>query len=125
MAELQASIFVYEGEAKGTRASRTDTTMDMAFRPGEALVYRWGHVEPIKYHGVETPKFPDAICNGLWEYQPDLTGDVWRAGAESVENVRATADGLAAEAGQTAPSCGGCAPRTRSSEADTKSRGMA
>jgi len=100
--ERQASIFVYEGEAHGSRTSRTDTTMDMTLRPGEALVYRWGHVEPTKYHGSEKPKFPDAICNGLWEYAPDLSTDLWRRGAESVENVRATAEGLAAEPGQTA-----------------------
>jgi hypothetical protein len=99
--ERQASIFVYEGEAKGTRTSRTDTTMNMTLRPGEALVYRWGHVDPIKYHGSDKPKFPDAICNGLWEYTPDLSTDVWRKGAETIENVRATADGLAAEEGKT------------------------
>lgn len=98
--EKQASIFVYEGEAKGSRASRTDTTMDMALRPGEALVYRWGHTEPIKYHGSDKPKFPDIICNGLWEYTPDLSTDLWRQGAETVENIRAMADGLASEPDQ-------------------------
>ena len=97
--EKQASIFVYEGEAKGSRNSRTDTTMDMTLRPGEALVYRWGHAEPIKYHGTNEPKFPNAICNGLWEYRPDLSGDLWRRGAETVENVRTTPEGLAAEPG--------------------------
>ncbi|NLW49480.1 MAG: fibronectin type III domain-containing protein [Candidatus Brocadiaceae bacterium] len=97
--ESQASIFVYEGEAKGTRNSRRDTTMDMTLRPGEALTYRWGHTEPIKYHGVSTPRFPTAIQNGLWEYRPDLFGDVWRSGARTVERIRNTADGLAAEPG--------------------------
>jgi len=99
--EKQASIFVYEGEAKGTRNCRMDTTMDMTLRPGEALVYRWGHTEPIKYHGTQKPKFPDAICNSLWEYRPDFSNEVWRKGAETVENIRTTADGLAAEPGQT------------------------
>ncbi len=100
-AEMQASIFVYEGEAKGTRNCRMDTTMDMTLRPGEALVYRWGHVEPVKYHGPDKPRFPHAICNSLWEYRPDLSKDLWRKGAETAENIRTTADGLAAEAGQT------------------------
>ncbi len=62
--EKQASIFVYEGEAKGSRRSRTDTTMDMTLRPGEAHIYRWGHAEPIKYHGTNKPKFPVAIWTG-------------------------------------------------------------
>ena len=100
--EQQASIFVYEGEAHGERTSRTDTTMSMTLRPGEALAYRWGHVEPVKYHGSDKPRFPEAICNGLWEYRPDLAADLWRKGAEVVENVRATPDGLAAGPGQTA-----------------------
>ncbi len=100
--ELQASIFVYEGEAHGERTARTDTTMDMKLRPGEALVYRWGHVEPIKYHGSAKPRFPVAVCNGLWAYKPDLAGDLWRKGAEAIEHVGTTPGGLAAEPGQTA-----------------------
>jgi hypothetical protein len=100
-AEQHASIFVYEGEAQGSRQCRVGTTMDLTLRPGEALVYRWGHGEPIKYHGTEKPKFPDAICNGLWEYRPDFSKEEWREGAEGVENVRATVEGLAAEAGKT------------------------
>ncbi len=99
--EKQASIFVYEGEAKGNRNCRMDTAMDMTLRPGEALVYRWGHTEPIKYHGTTTPKWPAAICNGLWEYRPDFSKDLWRKGAETVESIRPTSGGLAAEAGQT------------------------
>jgi len=99
--EKQASIFVYEGEAKGSRNCRADTTMNMTLRPGEALVYRWGHAEPIKYHGTHKPKWPEAICNGLWEYRPNFSKDVWRKGAEMVENIRVTDDGLSAEAGKT------------------------
>ena len=98
--EKQASIFVYEGEAKGNRHCATNTTMDMTLRPGEALVYRWGHVEPIKYHGTQSPQFPDAICNGLWEYQPDFSSDLWLEGTEITEGIRGTVDGLAAEQGK-------------------------
>jgi hypothetical protein len=98
-AEMQAAIFVYQGEAKGTRNSRQNTTMNMTLRPGEALVYRWGHTDPVKCHGTVPPRYPNAIEDGLWEYRPDLTGDVWRRGAQTVENIRATPDGLAAEPG--------------------------
>ena len=75
--------------------------MNMTLRPGEALTYRWGHLEPVKYHGTAAPRFPDAICNGLWEYEPDLSGDAWRNGAEVVEHVRTDADGLTPAPGQT------------------------
>jgi hypothetical protein len=50
-AEGVASLFVYEGDAGGDRRSVTDTTMNMVQRPNEALVWRWGHVVPLKYHG--------------------------------------------------------------------------
>ena len=99
--EWEASLFTFDGAPQGTRNASGKNTMNMTLRPGEALVYRWGHAEPIKYHGTDTPKFPDTICNGLWEYRPDLSGDLWREGAESVENVQTSADGLAADAGQT------------------------
>ena len=36
---------------KGNRNSVRDTTMNMVLRPNEALVWRWGHLVPLKYHG--------------------------------------------------------------------------
>ena len=50
-AEWTAALFVYEGEAGGDRSSARDTTMQMVLRPNEALVWRWGHRTPVKYHG--------------------------------------------------------------------------
>ena len=48
--------------------------MNMTLRPGEALVWRWGHLTPPKYMlAAEQPDYPDIICNGLWEYRPDFT----------------------------------------------------
>jgi len=99
-AEGVAAAYTYEGEPVGTRNANGIPTMSMTLRPGEALVYRWGHLDPVKCSGTNPPKFPDTVCNGLWEYGPDLSGDLWQSGAESVENVRVTPDGLAAEAGQ-------------------------
>src|SRR5687768_9786372 len=49
--EWQASIYVFEGQPEGDRNSATGTTMNMVLRPGEAITWRWGHADPVKYHG--------------------------------------------------------------------------
>jgi hypothetical protein len=104
--EWEASLFVYEGDAEGSRDVGPTHTMDMRLRPGEALTWRWGQLRPVKYHGVDDiatmfgQKAADTICNGRWEYRPEFTGDIWRRGVDSVENVRVTPEGLAAEAGE-------------------------
>jgi len=96
------SMYFYEGEIKGERAGKGDTTMDMVLRPGEALVWRWGQYKPVKYHGMlqTMPTYAATICDGLWEYRPDFTKETWRKGA-TVENVVSGPDGLAAEEGKT------------------------
>ncbi len=99
--EWQACLYVYEGEPAGDRNSVTGTSMDMLLRPGEAITWRWGHTDPVKYHGTNKPKYPDLICNGLWEYQPDFAHDLWRQGAAAVESVRASGGALTPEAGKT------------------------
>jgi acetyl esterase/lipase len=105
-AEWSAALFVYEGDAAGDRNSARDTTMNIVLRPNEALVWRWGHRVPVKYHGraeITTwgQRAADRICNGLWEYRPDFTKETWRRGADTVENVRVTDEGLTAEPGKT------------------------
>jgi acetyl esterase/lipase len=105
-AEWSAALFVYEGDAAGDRNSARDTTMNMVLRPHEALVWRWGHRTPLKYHGRADlagwgKRAPERVCNGLWEYRPDFTGESWRRGADTVENVRMKDGELAAEAGKT------------------------
>jgi hypothetical protein len=99
--EWESSIYVFEGAVTGDRNSPGDTSMSMTLRPGEALVWRWGHLEPVKYHGPQTPSFPERVCNGLWEYRPDLAQPAWRRGAARVEAVKQGSDGLEAEAGAT------------------------
>ena len=96
------SMYFYEGEVKGQRGGKIDTTMNMLLRPGEAIVWRWGQLKPVKYHGalMTMPVYPDTICNGLWEYRPDFSKETWRKGATSVENVTAGNDGLAVEGGK-------------------------
>src|SRR6516165_4261508 len=79
--EWESSIYVFEGDVNGDRNFRDDTSMSMTLRPGEAIEWRWGHSNPIKYHGTQKPRFPDRICNGLWEYHPDVTKPAWRKGA--------------------------------------------
>ena len=34
----------------GERSGKSDTTMNMVLRPGEALVWQWGQLRPLKYH---------------------------------------------------------------------------
>jgi hypothetical protein len=94
--EGESSIYVFEGAINGDRNS-ADSTLDLTLRPGEALVWRWGHLDPVKYHGPRPPRFPERICNGTWEYRPDLARPLWRRGAAKVDSVRETADGLVAE----------------------------
>ncbi len=72
--EWEASIYVFEGKPEGDRNCVTGTTMNMVLRPHEAIIWRWGHADPVKYHGDNKPRYPDMICNGLWEYWPDFSG---------------------------------------------------
>jgi hypothetical protein len=98
--EWEASIFMFDGPPAGDRNCTPDTTMNMVLRPGEAMTWRWGHANPIKYHG-EKPRYPDLIGNGLWEYRPDFSRDLWKKGAASVANVTSRDGTLAAEEGKT------------------------
>ncbi len=98
--EWESSIYVFEGKVNGDRNADVNTAMNMTLRPGEALVWRWGHLSPVKYHGSGPARFPDRICNGLWEYRPDFRKTAWRAGAV-VDGIKDEAGGLAAEPGNT------------------------
>ncbi|HLW66745.1 MAG TPA: hypothetical protein VKS79_15630, partial [Gemmataceae bacterium] len=104
--EWSAALFVYEGNTPADRNSARDTTMNMVLRPNEALVWRWGHVVPLKYHGrtditVWGKRAAERICNGLWEYRPDFKREVWRRGAETVENVEVKDGELRGAAGKS------------------------
>jgi len=99
------AMYFYVGEVTGERSGKADTTMNMVLRPGEAILWRWGQVTPMKYHGAlqTVPTYegvPYVICNGLWEYRPDFTKEMWRQGAR-VENVASGPQGLTAEGGKT------------------------
>jgi hypothetical protein len=98
--EWESSIYVFEGTVTGDRNSAA-STLSMTLRPGEAIEWRWGHRNPIKYHGPRPPRFADSICNGLWEYRPDFRRPTWRAGAGTVTSIRESDGGLTAEDGKT------------------------
>ena len=98
--EHEASLYVFEGAVNGERNCATDTSMNFTLRPGEALTWRWGHLNPVKAHGNK-PMCPDAVANGLWEYRPDFAKEFWRKGAASAEAIKADANGLSAEDGKT------------------------
>lgn len=67
------SMYFFEGPVMGDRSGKSDTTMNMVLRPGEALTWRWGQLRPLKHHGMlhVTPTYEDVIYNGLWEYRLD------------------------------------------------------
>jgi hypothetical protein len=98
--EWEASIYIFEGPPAGDRNCAQDTSMNMVLRPGEAITWRWGHASPVKFHGSK-PRYPDTICNGLWEYRPDFSRDLWHNGAASVAGVTTKGGALTAEEGQT------------------------
>ena len=99
--EWESSIYVFEGDVTGDRNADRNSAMNMTLRPGEALVWRWGHTNPVKYFGSLRHKFTERICNGLWEYRPDFTKPTWRKGADSAEGIEPTDNGLAAAGGKT------------------------
>jgi len=99
------SMYCYVGDVKGERSGKSDTTMNMTLRPGEAIVWRWGQLTPMKYHGalMTVPTYeqvPYVICNGLWEYRPDFTRETWRQGAK-VDSVASGPQGLTVEKGKS------------------------
>jgi hypothetical protein len=94
--EWEASLYVFEGEPQGDRNCTSGTTMNMVLRPGEAITWRWGHADPVKHHGGTKPRYPDTICNGLWEYRPDFSRDLWKKGAATIEGIRTSRGELTA-----------------------------
>jgi hypothetical protein len=109
-------MFVYDGKAEGDRNGVRDTTMNMVLRPNEALVWRWGHRVPVRYHGPTDIKVfgprsdagkvwgahaAERICNGRWEYRPDFSKELWRQGAEKTESIKSNGGELLGEDGKT------------------------
>jgi hypothetical protein len=117
--EGNAALYTHEGELRpdrGIAQIARSSTMNMVLRPGEAIVWRWGHTVPVKYHGnadirIFGPRTDagrrwgasaaERICNGRWEYRPDFSGAAWRSGAESVKHVAVDRGALVAEEGKT------------------------
>jgi hypothetical protein len=97
------AMYFYQGAVVGQRGGSPDASMNLVLRPGEALVWRWGQLNPVKYHGAlgTMPVYPSAIDDGLWEYRPDFSKDTWRKGASTVDNITTSPDGLTAEEGKT------------------------
>jgi hypothetical protein len=97
--EWEASIFIFDGKPAGERDCTAGTSINMTLRPNEAITWRWGHADPVKYHGTDKPRYPDTICNGLWEYRPDFSADLWRKGTASAVGIEARGGELTAAEG--------------------------
>ena len=59
----------------------------------------WSY-ETVADPGKFSPDYPNTVCNGLWEYRPDFTDDLWRKGATKIENIVSSPDGLRAAEGK-------------------------
>jgi hypothetical protein len=96
------AMYFHDVPVTGERGHDAGTSMDMVLRPGEAIVWRWGQVDPVKHHGAlgTMPTYPSLIYDGLWEYRPDLSNETWRKGVSSAENIASGPDGLGAADGQ-------------------------
>lgn len=99
--EWESSIYVFEGPVSGDRNADRTAAMNMTLRPGESLVWRWGHTDPVKHFGSPQHKFSERVCNGLWEYRPDFSIATWRRGADSVAGIVSGENRLQAEDGKT------------------------
>ena len=95
------AMYFDQNPVTGWRGSDSGASMEMRLRPGEALTWRWGRLNPLKYHGAlgNTLVYPALVDNGLWEYRPNLAGELWRSGAALAENIASGPDGLGAEPG--------------------------
>ncbi|HEY2157044.1 MAG TPA: hypothetical protein VGH33_15555 [Isosphaeraceae bacterium] len=96
------AMYSYEGAVSGERGNWVDTAMNMVLRPGEAIEWRWDQRRAPRHHGAlhSAPAYPDLIANGLWEYRPDFSQDLWRRGASEVADIDSGPDGLSAAAGR-------------------------
>ena len=75
--EWESSIYVFEGEVTGDRNADEDSAMNMTLRPGEALVWRWGHTEPVKCFGSPAAQVRGADLQRALGISPGLfEGDV-------------------------------------------------
>ncbi|MFQ6098952.1 MAG: hypothetical protein ACE5O2_14575, partial [Armatimonadota bacterium] len=93
--QFSASLCVYEGKDRsGDWSSHIGHTMDMTLRPGEAIEWRWDHVE--KAHGIWEGKslltgWGETAwarhCNGKWIYAPDLASDYFARDLAKSKNV--------------------------------------
>ncbi len=104
MDEFSAALWVNEAPPSGRRDCLRGHTMSMVLRPGEAITWRWGHLVPCKYHGRAnisswSQKAVDKVCNGLWEYRPDFTTELWKQGAERISGIVSDAGYLHAAGG--------------------------
>ena len=61
--------------------------MNMVLAAGRGDHLALGPPDPVKYHGDNKPRYPDLICNGLWEYRPDFSNGFWRKGAAEIEQA--------------------------------------
>lgn len=102
--EDYAQYYTWEGTTTQQLDGWAWWNMGMVLRPHEAIEWRWGHENPVKYHGNmegHPPLAPNTIYNGLWEYAPDFQNDSqWRAGA-TVTNITNKDGVLMAAEGKT------------------------
>jgi hypothetical protein len=95
------AMYFHDANVSFERGHVVGTSMNMVLRPGESIVWRWGQLDHVKFHGVlgDMPIYPSLIYNGLWEYHPDFSRETWRKGVSIAENITSGAEGLSAVEG--------------------------
>jgi len=55
--------------------------------PAAAEVYAPQVVVDARFANRVQPDYPDTVCNGLWEYRPDFSRDLWKRGAKITQEA--------------------------------------
>ena len=87
--------------SRADRSGKADTTMNMVLRPGEAIVWRWGQLDPVKYHGalMTMPTYvtyPSSSATASGNIARTSRKETWRKGATASRTSPPVRDGLAA-----------------------------
>ena len=89
------------GQRRPRQRAEVDHEHDAPAGRGPGLALGPPHSGQVQLAVGAQPDYPDTVCDGLWEYRPDFTSDLWKKGATTIENIVSGPEGLRAEEGKT------------------------